>query len=88
MNKYQPYLKSIFFLYLLWMSILIINLVWSIFTSDYKAKIGEEAFELFILLTIGFSLVVIVFGALLAWLVQRGKKWAGWLFIIFCGWRA
>lgn len=76
--------NSIFIAYVAWVIIIVINFIFTTYTSDFIGKIGADMSQYYITMLVTTLIVIHGIGATLAWHTQKKKNWAKWLFIVFC----
>lgn len=101
-NKIIRKLNTLVNLYLLWVAMGVGTLIWSLFSGEYQELMSlavskveplpegvpHEAMLMgFIVISLVFTIIMFLFGFLLVVLANKGKRWAQWLFLIFCVWR-
>lgn len=70
------------------MLILAVHSGWVVYTSSFRQSVGSEMFRVFVVTYIGIAIVLFVLGGLFAWLTDKGKIWAKWVFMAYCTYRA
>jgi len=55
------------------------------FTSEYKQTLNKEIYNQMVFINYLLFFFLSIAGLFLVWMTRRGKRWAKWLFIIFCG---
>ncbi len=81
--------RPVFLMYCIWNGLLLINATLIVDTNSLVQKFGQELFQQFAAIYVVFGLSIFTIGAVFSWLLEnKGKVWAGWCFITFCGWRA
>jgi len=77
-------LKSVFFMYIAWMSYFIFRSTYFWLIRDFESELGVEMPSQIIYSMVLANAVIALIGGVLAWYTQKKSKLAKWLFIAYC----